>query len=221
MALAGCSTVHQPLEPGVFYKRDIGIEVNGRAYEGVVVVPYASKYDLILEPKGDLDMVLLRTCHREETVEKMQAKKFWRSSSTGKYLYNFEPIKGLETGRVCPLRIDVYEAAKERHSWAHVEFESPDYTIEYELACNGETKLVRGVGVCQAKKETVQRVKFLEPVQFAPVEPSGCSVPVWVDNAYEIEVYGGECLYQVRNRAGDMARLTTIGYGGVLIREPK
>lgn len=210
-----------PAEPGVFYRRDIGIEVNGQAYEGVVVVPFASKYDLILQPKGDLDMVLLRTCHREETVEKMQAKKFWRPSSSGKYLYSYTPIPDLETDRVCPLRIDVYEAAAERHSWAHIDFEDPAYRLNAELACNGVTSLVRGVGACQAKEKTVQRLRFTEAVQFAPQEPSGCPAPVFKDGAYEIPAYVGECLYHVRNRTGERLRLTTIGYQGVLVREAK
>lgn len=219
--LTGCSSVHMSPEPGVYYKRDIGIDINGQHYEGTVVVPFATKYDIVLSPQGDLDMVLLRTCHREETVEKMQARKFWRPQSSGKYLYTYQPILGLETNRVCPLRIDAYEATEERDSWAHIDFESPDYKLQANVDCNGVTTLINGVGVCQAKEKTVQRIHFAEPVQFAPQQPSGCPPPNYVNGSYEISLYVGECLYQARNRSGMNLRLTTIGYQGVLVREAK
>ncbi len=219
--LSACSQ-YQTLEQDVFYKRDIGIEVNGEAYEGVVTIPRAKKYEITLAPKGDVDMMLLRTCHREFTAEKQTKSFLFIPLGKNKYQYLYEPIPGLEDGRTCPMRIDVYESSKGRHSWAFVDFTHPDYQLKFESACNGVVGLHTGVGVCQAKKETVQRFRFSEPVQFAPPRPAGCAFPNYkATGEYEIEATLGECLYHVRNSRNDMARITLISYSGVLVRSPQ
>lgn len=214
--VAGCSSVTQQLDPKLFYKRDIGIEINAKTYEGVVVVPRAEKYDLVLTPKGDIDLILLRTCHREYTAEKLSAGWFKKD----KFKYEYKPVPTLESDGVCPMRVDMYESDPGRHSWAFIDFEHPDYDLKAVLTCNGEISTINGVGVCQAKQTTIQRLRFTEPVQFAPPEPSTCQAPKKKpDGAYEWEVSLGECLYHARTREGRLARVTVIGYEGVLVRE--
>lgn len=214
--LAGCSTMHQALDPKVFYKRDCGVEVNGQLFEGVVVVPDAPAYSFVLTPKGNIDLMLIQTCHRTFSVEKISPGWF----SKNKYQYNFTPIAGLETGRVCPTRIQVFESSKEgRHSWAFLDRESPDYTVQATLSCDGTTRRINGVGACQAKQQTVQRLTFSEPVRFAPPEPPQCNRPVQRGNDYEFAVSPGECLYHFDTQDRRKGRLTLIGYDGVLIRE--
>lgn len=213
--LVACSSVQQQLDPKVFYKRDIQIDINGSTFEGVTVVPYASKYDLVLTAKGDLDLILLRSCHREFTGEKLSSGWF----SKNKFKYTYVPVLGLEDDRVCPLRIDAYESAKGRHSWAFIDFTNPKYQLRYELSCNGSVGLAIGVGVCQAKKGTAQRVRFWEPVRFAAPKPDGCAVPVKNGDWYEIDASLGECLYHFDSKDGKIGRLTQVGYEGVLVRE--
>ena len=212
--LAGCAGVQQKLDPELFHKRDVGIEVNGQQYEGVVVVPNAPSYRFVLSPKGEIDLMLIRTCHRTYSVEKQSSGWF----SKNKYQYDFTPIPGLETGRVCPTRVDVYESVKGRHSWAFLDRESPDYQAQATLACDGNIRRINGVGVCQAKVDTVQRLSFSEPVRFAPPDPAHCARPVQKGNEYEFKVSRGECLYHFDHQDGRMGRLTLLGFEGVLVR---
>ncbi len=213
--LAGCSTTNQILDTNLFYKRDIGIEVNGKQYEGVVVIPKAPKYNLVLKAKGKLDLVLIRSCHREFSGEKLSSG--WLGNNSFKYEY--VPTPGIEDTRTCPLRVEVYEAEKGRNSWALLDFESPDYVVPYWLQCNGSVTRPSGVGVCQTKAGLAQRVRFDEPIRFAPPEPVGCALPMKKDGAYEFLATTGECLYHFDTQDGRKGRLIVIGYQGVLVRE--
>ena len=216
LVLCSCTSVPQKLEPGLFYKRDVGIEINGRAFEGVVVVPRAAQYDMVLAPRGNIDLLLLRSCHREYSGEKLSPGWFGKN----KFRYTYVPVTGLEDRGACPVRVDMYESTPGRHSWAFLDFEHPDYELAATLTCNGTVTRVNGVGVCQAKEHTIQRIRFEEPVQFAPPMPEGCAMPKKAeDGAYEWEASLGECLYHVRNHTSALARLTVIGYEGVLVRE--
>lgn len=211
----GCSTVTQQLDPNVFYRRDIGIEINGKTYDGVVVVPKAAQYEIVINPKGDIDSLLLRTCHREFAGEKLSPGWF----GSNKFRYTYVPVPDLEDRGACPMRVDSYEAKPGRHSWAFLDFTHPDYQLKATLICNGVISRMNGVGVCQAKHHTIQRLEFNEAVQFAPPKPVLCDMPHKAkDGAYEWEASAGECMYHIRNAAGDTARLTVVGYDGVLIR---
>lgn len=213
--LLGCASTQQVLDPKLFYKRDVEIEVNGLKYEGVTVVPHSQKYDLTLRPKGDLDLILLRSCHREYSGEKISSGFL----SSRVFKYSYAPVPGLEDKGACPLRVDVYESAKGRHSWALIDFETPDLTIPGKMVCNGEIKGFNGVSICQGKTKTIQRVEFYEPVRFAPAA-EGCGAPKKLSsNLYEFDLSLGECLYYFDTRDGKMGRLITIGYEGVLVRE--
>lgn len=215
LLLFGCASTQQVLDPKLFYKRDVEIEINGHKYEGVTVVPYSQKYDVTLRPKGDLDLILLRTCHREYSGEKISSG--FLSSKAFKYSYS--PVAGIEDKGACPLRVDVYESAKGRHSWALIDFESPDLTVPGKIVCNGEVRGFNGVSICQGKKSTIQRVEFYESVRFAP-PPEGCTAPKKLaHNLYEFDLSLGECLYYFDTREGKLGRLITIGYEGVLVRE--
>lgn len=217
LTFAGCAS-YQKLEPGVFYKRDIGIVINGQDFEGVVAVPYAKKYDITVAPKGNLDLALIRSCHREFTAEKQDKKFLWFNVGKGRFRYVYEPVPGIEDARVCPVRIDVYESSKGRNSWAFLDFENPNWKVPAILTCNGEIMRVNGVGVCQSKTNLVQKIQFLEPVRIE-VPQTECSKPVYRDGAYEIKTSTGECLYVFDTKDGRIGRLTVIGYQGVLVRE--
>lgn len=217
LLLASCSSVQQKLEPELFYKRDVGIEVNGEYFEGVTTVPYSKIYDITLVPPGDIDLMLIRTCHREYAVEK--ASRGWGIfGKKKKFTYQYIPVAGIEDVRICPLRIEVYESEKGRHSWALVEMENPKYKIRYHMDCNGVQSVVNGTGVCQAREHSVQRVTFNEPVRFAPPS-AACQAPKKVNGSYEIAVVAGECPYVFDTESGAMGRLTVVGWQGVLIRE--
>ena len=221
LLLSSCASVNDKLDLNVFYKRDAGAEINGRLYEGVVTVPYAASYNFVFYPKGNIDVLLLRTCHREFAAEKLSSGWFGKN----KFKYTYTPIAGIEDVRTCPLRLDTYESAKEgRHSWLLADFENPAYKLPYTLYCNGAITGANGVAVCQAKEHTIQRVAFNEPVRVSPVLPDTCNTPVQKDanfQVYEIKASLGECLFHFDTKDGRKGRLTTVSYDGIAIREPQ
>ena len=208
---------YQQLEVDMYYKRDIGIKVNGNSYEGVAVIPRADKYEITLEPKGDMDLILVRSCHREHSFEKKSKKFLWIRIGSNSFQYTYEP-NPKERERVCPLRIEVYEAVNGRHSWALLDFEHPDYQLKASIWCNGELKTFNGVSICQAKTGLIQSINFPEIIEFAD-PPKGCNLPRYIDDTFEWEMSKGECLYHIRSESGKLHRMTTIGYEGVLVRE--
>ena len=218
MALSGCSSTNQLLEENLFYKRDIGLEINGKHYEGVTVLPDAKSYDITIVPPGDVDLALISSCHREIAIEK--ADSGWSLfGKKHKFTYTYTPVKGLEDDRVCPLRVQVFESnSKGRHSWALLEKESPKYDLKFSADCDGKHYEFNGTGICQSKRETVQRLKFPEPVMFAPWD-AGCGKPRKFGDFYEIKSSVGECLYTVKTEGGNVARFTLVGYDGVLVRQ--
>lgn len=216
--LVACSGVQQTLSPDVFYKRDIQLQINGGTYTGVTVVPHAVSYSVTLIPPGNIDLMLIRSCHREYSIEKVDSGWSLFGSKKQKFTYQYTPIAGIEDTRVCPLRIDIYESSAGRQSWALLDFEDPKYTLQSDVTCNGSVIHVNGVGACQAKEQTVQAIKFSQPVRFAP-SPLGCNDPKKVADHYEISASVGECLYTFDSQDGKLGRMILIGWQGVLVRE--
>jgi hypothetical protein len=216
------------MEPGTYYKRDMQIEIKGQGtYEGVSVAQRQPSYEIIIEPKDDdPDLIIIRSCHREDAYEKGETSFFFFRLGSKKFKYVYTPIPKLETDRVCPLRGDAYHSDKDnsQHSWFFLDFENTEigYKINAILTCNGTQKAINGVASCQAKIGLIQVVQFPERVMWATALPEGCNEPVHKgENRYEIKLSLGECLYQAKNKEGSLFRLTTIGYEGIQLRRPQ
>lgn len=219
VAIVACTTTPQRLDPDVFYKRDLPYCVAGvGCFEGVSVIPRAQQYDFDIEPKGgaDIDLLLATTCHREDSFEKTSSG-WWEFKNKKKFKYLYLPAPGLEDDGDCDLRINVYEKEKGRHAWALIRTEHPKYDLPAWLSCNGKINQYLGVSVCQSKAGLVQRVKFLEPVRWAPPHDK-CAAPHFVDGSYELEISPGECVYTIDSAGGRVHSMTMVGYDGVLVR---
>lgn len=183
-----------------------------------MTIPKADSYNIKLESAGNMDMVLWRSCAREDSGSQKKPG-FFIFSGNNKTEYVYNPLPGLEDTGTCPLRIDVYEVEKGQHSWAFLEFEHPDYLLPFDLDCNGRKKTFSGVGTCQQKAGLLARVHFDEPIMFAPPEPDKCPTPKRIEKGvYKWEVGTGECLYHFKTSAGLLGKFISIGYQGVLIR---
>ena len=220
-----CATSYKPLDPGTFYKRDMRYEVKGLGeFEGVAVLPEQKSYTFLIEPKDDdPDMLIVRSCHRDHDYEAEKKSFFFIPLPGNKFQYNYTPIPGLETNRVCPLRGDAYHEDKNnsQHSWFFVDFENPSmgYDIQARLICNSDYHNINGVAVCQVRSGLMQALEFNEEIRWAPVKPDHCNQ--WVNKGnyrWELEVSMGECLYHGQNRKGKLFRITTIGFEGIHLR---
>jgi len=207
LLLASCASVDQVLDPEVFYKRDIQIEINGARYEGVATVPKANSYDILLRPKGKADLVLITSCHREYEAEKLKSR----------FRYEYTPLGGIEDAPACPLQISVYEKKKGRHSWAFITFEHPNLRLPATLKCNGSVISALGVSACQSKAGLIQRIEFKEEVRvWSPVK---CQRLGRSRKIFQFEISPRQCQYTFETRDGRLHTMTTLGYEGVPIRE--
>lgn len=221
LLLAGCSGVTQNLtssvEQGTFYKRDMIINVNGKSFDGVGVVPYSGRYDFSVDAKGKLNLFTYATCHRDLTKENAFEKGWFKDKSKTKFslvLFDEE-----ESGISCPLQLGGYELSKGRHSWGFIDFEHSSLKAKAVLKCNGDKRKVNGVGVCQSRFGLIQFLIFEEPM----LSPSVATCPKWqsVDGKYfSLEIPKGQCTYRFKGKiSGDNFRITTLGYENILIRD--
>ncbi len=213
--LFACSTAsfQQDLDPDILYKRDIKIQINNKEYEGATVLPHARTYNLLLTPKGELDLVLVTSCHREYSVEPSSSGVF----SKNEFPYSYTPVPGLEDVPSCSLRVNAYEKDKGRHSWAFIAFEHEDLTLPATLKCNGKISSFNGVSVCQSKEGLIQRIEFREIVR--AWSPEKCGSVGKRGKIFEFPISLGECQYTFEAKDKKRHTMTTIGYEGVLVRE--
>jgi hypothetical protein len=216
--MVSCSTNFQQLSKDVFYKRDLPFIADNKQYSGTTVLPEQDKYSLVFQSYGDLTYLVIRTCHREDTFKPEAPSFLFIKLNDKKVQYDYLPTE-IEKREACPLRVDSYDAKEKQHAWMFVDFRTRALQVNGSMTCNGQLEQWESVAVCQARKGLVQQFKFPYEVSFAPPKPSTCAWPVDMgDNTFEITASPEECLYAVRNRQGEMGRITVIGYSGLLVR---
>lgn len=217
MALTGCSLVNQKLDPEKFYRRDIKLEINGEKFDGVAVPKRADEYEIKIKAKGKIDMLTIRSCHREEHFEEPSSGWF---SSGKSFKYTFRPIKGIEDGRGCLLDIGAYEKEKGRHSWATIDFETETENLPAIVMCNGEKWNTDpgSVSICQARTGTIQKIIFDHRVKISPDEER-CKVFKTKDEmTYEYLMPLGECVVYFADKYQNVHRHVSVGYDEILVR---
>ena len=113
LALWGCATLVQPTDTAKFYRRDIQLQFGGRSFEGTAVLPRQGSYDLVLKPKSDMDLLFIRSCHRELVAEKASGGGLF---SKNEYKYLYQPVESIEANGVCPLKVDALESGSNQYS---------------------------------------------------------------------------------------------------------
>lgn len=232
MALTACASQaveNQELKTNKFYKRDMIVTINGTTFEGVAVAPMASKYDFHVEARGDLDMFLMTSCHKEEQKEKgWNVKKKVRSGLFGwgskkidlKREVKFSYIQNsLEKDGDCTLELGGYENRKGRHSWAFIDFESEKYRLPAKMNCNGRTIKSKGTSVCQSRNGLIQDIEFPEDVIVA--DNNKCGIVAKKARRFEFPIPLGKCtaIFASKTLPTKFHKLTLLGYESLLIRE--
>lgn len=217
LLLVGCSNLPQPLDSNKFYRRDIAVEVNGQSFEGVSVIPRASEYRMKIKPKGELNMVLITSCHREDSFTPGSKGGGLFSKKDPTFDYTYRPQAGLEDS-YCPLRINAFDKSNQgQHSWAFMDFTGPE-TLQATMACNGELSVGNGVSVCQSKAQLIQSIRFPKNVRLSPDKECD-TFPEKYGREFQFAIPLGECVYAFLSDDGEVHRLTTVGYQGVLVRD--
>jgi len=216
--ISGCaSLVNQELNPDVFYKRDIQLEINGVKFLGVAVPKRADKYEIKIKARGKIDMLTVTSCHREFVIEDPTVMP----GTSRSFSFTYVPIKGIEDGRGCLLDIGAFEKKRGRHSWATIDFETETENLPAILKCNGEKWDTNpsSVSICQGKTGLIQKIRFDHRVKVSP-DTEMCNVMKTEDEmTYTYVMPRGECTYYFGDKYGNFHRHTTIGYESILIRE--
>lgn len=215
-AVTSCSLVSQKLDANKFYKRDIYLTINGVPYDGIAVPQKAPSYKIKVRARGVIDLITVRSCHREITYE--EPSKGWFSSGKT-FEFEYKPIAGIEDGKGCLLDIGTFEKIKGRHGWALVAFESDQENVTALLKCNGERRGARNVSICQARQGTIQQIRFDHRMKVSP-DGEKCSVMKTKDEMnYQYIMPLGECLYYFCDQLGYCHQHITVGYEDLLVRK--
>lgn len=215
------------LSPEEFYKRDMIITVNGETLEGALVAKKAENYKFNIESRGNLDLFVMTSCHKEETKEAAwNVQKTVRSGLFGwgrkkidvKNQVEFTHFpNALEAAGDCPLELAGYDK-NGRHSWGLVDFESDTYKLPAKVECNGRTIETSGTSICQARAGLVQRISFEDYVVLA--ENNDCGISHDGGKSLEFTMPKGKCVMVFGDGARErFHKITLIGYDKIIIRE--
>lgn len=202
----------QSPDPEVYYKRDMDITVNNITYPGTLVVPRSGRYNMRIKFPGKGDLVLLKTCHREEELEGL---------GSSERLY-YSPTPGLEDTGKCYLEIVALSKKDGRHSWGIVDFQHEMWNLPALVKCNGKTHNAHGVSFCQSKFGLVQEIVFSEKVTLST--KARCYALLeheFFEDGKTLRFITprGECTFVIKSESGKLHKLTMIGYEQILLRE--
>lgn len=206
---------NEKAEPSIYYKRDIQMNINGFDFDGTGVVKKSDKYKFKIKAKGNLDLFIMATCHREITSESAWTKKLFVDKKEA----SFEFIPN-EIEFDCPLNLLGAEIIKGRHSWGFVDFESNEYILPAINICNGEKINSNGVSVCQSKQGLIEEIRFEVEVFVSPVEQECQTFLSNSGNIFKYNIPENECVYLFveKQKPHRKHKLSTIGYQDVLLR---
>lgn len=209
LVLAGCSTVEFTPEPKVYYKRDIRVEVNDEWHSGAFTVSKQVSYKLKIKAADDNDIVLLRTCAREQYSE----------DEGGTWKVTYTPIDPEERSPACPLRIYSLDA-KGKNAFGFMVLQDPEkFKLPVYTRCNGRHTFQTGVSVCQTKEGLLQALVFSEDVVIEPSAPH-CDFKQSTGREFVFGTPNRECSWAVVGlESGKEMIHWSLGYEKLMLRE--
>ena len=245
IVLLGCSNIPVKMDVDIVYKKDLRFCVRDvGCYEGVGVVPRLTEYHLEVSPteEDQIDRIVFNSCHRnkgfypedDDLISLPFFNKWWKDifgkeDERKGFLYPYYPSPGLEDKASCPLYIFILDSKSESHAWAVMIPEDPKYQLHATLYCDGQTNIYKGVSACEGRMDTIQRIKFLEPVHAfvrAVRMPehqvqSEYTLPKKVGEFYEWTLGKGACAHLFRTKENKAHSLITWGYQGLRFKKDK
>lgn len=176
------------------------LSINGQSFVGVGVVGRAKAYKIKASFDSSIEELRLNTCHRFKKYKKI-GKKFE---------FNYEKSKKIENTGLCIMNLIAIDK-KGDNRFGLIEFKNDvDLNLKGLTTCNGQTKAVEGVSVCQSQKSLRQSIEFLEKsTVYAQDE---CKKPFTYDSKtffYDIQL--GDCVFLFDAESG-FHRHRTYGY---------
>lgn len=215
--LVGCTSA--PLEPRpdgalYLYKADMMINLGDKFFEGFAWDDLKPTTTLRLQSKAALDLLQISSCHRTFTTENVDAD--WFGGVGHAYDYIYTPTS-LESQGFCPIYIQAFDKTGTT-SWGFVAFHTNE-SLAFTFQCNGKTRDLPGMGICQAQINQIQQITF--PVKVSLVYSSECVVEDQQDGQnFIISSTGGFCLITARSKDDrtKFARIMLLGYKNMHVR---
>lgn len=208
--VACAQTTDRSLDPNTYYMRDMKVTIDGESAYGTMVAPKKWSYDISVDFPGKGDLVLLRTCHREEIREDLGRKE----------AITYRPQRFLEDQGDCIMEISAFSKDDGKHAWALIDFENRMWQLEGIAKCNGNSYITKGVTVCQSRAGLIQQLKFNEKFTLSPAAKCYPFFEHAIkDKTLEYKVPKEECSFVITGESGRRHKLTTIGYEAVFIRK--
>ncbi len=228
LVLSSCAPMPvQKITPGVAYKYDMGMTVDGVTRQGMLVAANKPSHSILIKAQGALDLLAVETCHREIDTENAATSDFFGIKNDREFSFTYTPSPLIETTGFCPVRINGFtqeenSQADGQSSWGYIDFEDSDTTLPAKMQCDGEKPYdSHGVTVCQAKFGTLQLITFPARVMVSP-DP-GCELPPMAVDGMSVlfPIKRGFCVYRfgevVSKDKRRYHRLTTYGFEQIII----
>lgn len=206
----GCTTAQVTVKTPLYqYKPDIEIGIDGKAFDGMGAVPLSAKRIQIIS-KAKLDLLMISSCHRNFTIERVDAN--WFGGSKKKYLYDYIPTT-IESEEFCPLYIQAFDRSGIT-AWGYIAFSSSE-KLTGKLICNGNTSS-NVVSVCASRAGFEQGLHFDKPIEKF-VGSELCEITKLNEGDFRLRTKSGFC-YATFYDGKDFHRLVLLGYDEALIR---
>jgi hypothetical protein len=231
LVLLNSCVSYQKIDPSKTYKRDLIIKHNGKAYEGVAVIPVNTSdiYSFEVESRTDLDLFVLSSCSKFLTKEKswngVKNKShfggLWKRELVDKTSITFDYNRSsLERSlKFCPIIGEAQTNKDGRVAWFMILFADPYFNNKYHLTCSDQYQVVNGTGICQNLAGNFIEIITEEKSRLSAMTPD-CSVGIQKGKVFRFQVKPNICSYNIN--ALDTPKfgvLSVIGIDDILIRE--
>jgi hypothetical protein len=221
----GCATMQPPLDPKIYYKHDMVMNIDGTDYLGVAVAPRSDHHKIVITSQEDMDLLQISSC-----AEDFDISNAIKNSGIGGWLFpkrsftfNYSP-NAVERQPGCLLKIQGLNKAEGRHSWAFIQWMDPKFNLPAIVSCNNAADFkTNGTTICQNLQHLIMRISFDTPVLLSSKVLDRCKLPdaATTDSLHwQFQVANRECIYEFMEQKEPFRRhvLTTVGYEAVPIR---
>lgn len=214
LCLTSCTQFQQKTEdkgPLYKYKADISITANDQKYDGMAVLNLLASQTIKIVSKAKLDVLIVSTCQRFETYEKLDSS--WFGGAGKEFKYNYTPTKN-EFNEKCPIYFQAFDKSG-LTAWAYVAFKT-DEKLQATVECNGKTFLSTGFTLCQTKNGFEQSLTFTKAITHFK-GGDRCNIEKVNDFNFKIIPVGGFCNATFSD-GKDWHQITLLGFEQALIR---
>lgn len=213
--LIGCSQFQSKTEsttdPLYKNKADIAITIGDQKFDGMAVTTLTGNMNIEIVSKAKLDVLIVSSCQRFETYEKLDSG--WFGGAGKKFKYNYIPTK-IELGDKCPLYFQALDKSGVT-AWGYVAFKTTD-KLAAEVECNGKSYLSTGFTLCQTKNGFEQGLTFLKPVTKFTAS-AACGITQLSPTQFRVVPLVGFCNATFTDGT-DWHQLTLLGYEQAFVR---